>query len=110
MVPADGERRDLTVITSASRSTREDDPAWLSYSDEAYLTARMVQCFRDLGKAGHATGYARRSLDMDGRYGRGRAFNLSLLAAVCGGEPDQAAHVGPYPLAALMLRGRRQRA
>jgi hypothetical protein len=36
------------------RATREDDPAWLSYFDEAYLAARMAQCFRGLGKAGHA--------------------------------------------------------
>src|SRR5271165_2750554 len=62
------------------RAAREDDPVWLSYFDEAYLAARMAQCFRDLGEAGHAARYARRSLDMDGRYVRGRSFNLSLLA------------------------------
>jgi hypothetical protein len=28
--------------------------------DEAYLAARMAQCFRDLGEAGHAARYARR--------------------------------------------------
>jgi tetratricopeptide (TPR) repeat protein len=78
------------------RAAREDDPTWLSYFDEAYLAARMAQCFRDLGEAGHAARYARRSLDMDGRYVRGRAFNLSLLATAhaAGGEPEQAAHVG----------------
>ena len=73
-----------TVLARAERTfdraTREDDPAWLAYFDEAYLAARMAQCFRDLGEAGHAARYARRSLDMDGRYVRGRAFNLSLLA------------------------------
>jgi hypothetical protein len=78
------------------RAARGDDPAWLSYFDEAYLAARMAQCFRDLGEAGHAARYARRSLDMDNRYVRGRAFNLSLLATahVGQGEPEQAAHVG----------------
>jgi hypothetical protein len=30
----------------------------------------MAQCFRDLGEAGHTARYARRSLDMDGRYVR----------------------------------------
>jgi len=49
------------------RAAREDDPAWLSYFDEAYLAARMAQCFRDLGESGHAVRHARRSLDMDGR-------------------------------------------
>ena len=62
------------------RAARVDDSAWLSYFDEAYLAARMAQCFRDLGEAGHAARYARRSPEMDGRYVRGRAFNLSLLA------------------------------
>jgi hypothetical protein len=33
---------------------------WLAYLDEAYLAARMAQCFRDLGEAGHAARYARR--------------------------------------------------
>ena len=41
----------------------------------------MAQCFRDLGEAGHAAWCAHRSLDMDGRYVRGRAFSLSLLAS-----------------------------
>jgi len=78
------------------RAAREDDPAWLSYFDEAYLAARMAQCFRDLGEAGHAARYAQRSLDMDGRYIRGRAFNLSLLATAhaAQGESAQACTVG----------------
>ena len=82
------------------RAAREDDPAWLAYFDEAYLAARMAQCFRDLGEAGHAARYARRSLDMDGRYVRGRAFNLSLLATahVAQGEPEQACIVGRQAL------------
>src|SRR6202034_70131 len=82
------------------RAAREDDPAWLSYFDEAYLAARMAQCFRDLGEAGHAARYARCSLDMDGRYVRGRAFNLSLLATAYAaqGEPEQASAIGRQAL------------
>jgi tetratricopeptide (TPR) repeat protein len=82
------------------RAAREDDPAWLAYFDEAYLAARMAQCFRDLGEAGHAARYARRSLDMDGRYVRGRAFNLSLLATAYAaqGEPEQASAIGRQAL------------
>jgi hypothetical protein len=49
----------------------------------------MAQCFRDLGEAGHAARYARRSLDMDGRYVRGRAFNLSLLATAYAAKASQ---------------------
>ena len=82
------------------RAAREDGPAWLAYFDEAYLAARMAQCFRDLGEAGHAARYARRSLDMDGRYVRGRAFNLSLLPTshAAQGEPEQACIVGRQAL------------
>jgi hypothetical protein len=82
------------------RATREEDPAWLGYFDEAYLAARMAQCFRDLGEASHAARYARRSLDMDSRYVRGRAFNLSLLATACAAqcEPEQASRVGRQAL------------
>ena len=58
------------------RAAREDDPAWLAYFDAACIAARMAQCFRDLGEAGHAARYAGRSLDMDGRYVR--AFSPSL--------------------------------
>ena len=82
------------------RAAREDDPAWLAYFDEAYLAARMAQCFRDLGEAAHAARYARRSLDMDGRYVRGRAFNLSLLATAYAMQdaPEQASAAGRQAL------------
>jgi hypothetical protein len=87
------------------RVAREQDPSWLAYFDEAYLAARMAQCFRDLGDARNAVRYARRSLDMDGRYVRGRAFNLSLLASAHAmlQEPEQACLVGHH---ALELTGR----
>ncbi len=82
------------------RATQEDNPAWLAYFDEAYLAARMAQRFRDLGEAGHAARYARRSLDMDGRYVRGRAFNLALLATAHAAqdEPERACTVGRQAL------------
>ncbi len=85
-----------TAERTFDRATQEDSPAWLAYFDEAYLAARMAQCFRDLGEANHAARYARRSLDMDGRYVRGRAFNLALLATAhaAQGEPERACSVG----------------
>ena len=89
-----------TAERSFDRATQEDNPAWLAYFDEAYLAARMAQCFRDLGEASHAARYARRSLDMDGRYVRGRAFNLALLATACAAqnEPERACSVGRQAL------------
>ncbi len=47
--------------------------------DEAYLAARMAQCFRDLGQGKQAAPFARRSLHMNEASVRGRAFNLALL-------------------------------
>ncbi len=60
----------------------------------------MAQCFRDLGDAPNAARYARRSLDMDERYIRGRAFNLSLLASAHAmlREPEQACLLGHHAL------------
>lgn len=72
------------VLSQAEKSFEQADPgsvpAWLSYFDEAYLAARMAQCFRDLGRGHHAGQYARRSLVMNDAFVRGRAFNLALLA------------------------------
>ncbi|GHE46288.1 hypothetical protein GCM10017673_55290 [Streptosporangium violaceochromogenes] len=58
-----------------------DEPGWIAYFDEAYLSAKFAHCFRDLGDGAKTVRHARRSLEMDGRYVRGRMFNLSLLAA-----------------------------
>jgi hypothetical protein len=89
-----------TAERTFDRATRDDGLVWLAYFDEAYLAARMAQCFRDLGEADHAARYARRSLDMDSRYVRGRAFNLALLATAhaAQGEPELACSVGRQAL------------
>ena len=76
----------------SDRAAREDDPAWLAYFDEAYLAARMAQCFRDLGEPATARGMRGAPLDMDGRYVRGRAFNLSLLAMAHANKVNQSRH------------------
>jgi hypothetical protein len=56
----------------------------------------MAHCFHDLGEPRHAEHYARRSLHMDGRFVRGKAFNLSLLATALAeqGDAEQASAVG----------------
>ncbi|MFD8559554.1 hypothetical protein ACWDOR_03780 [Streptosporangium canum] len=58
-----------------------EEPDWIAYFDEAYLSAKFAHCFRDLGDGPGTVRHATRSLDMDGRYVRGRMFNLSLLSA-----------------------------
>ena len=88
-----------------------------SYFDEAYLAAKFAHCFRDLGDGERAVRQARRSLDMDGRYVRGRMFNLSLLAAgllqcgrAGGGLHGGGGGAGRWPAAPVrpvpVLRGR----
>ena len=77
------------ALDQADRST---DPQWISYFDEAYLSAKFGHCFHTLGQSTHAERFAARSLQMDNRYVRGRAFNLALLASVHAqqGDPDRA--------------------
>ncbi|MET9344338.1 hypothetical protein [Nonomuraea sp. NPDC003804] len=81
-----GDKRSCAASLAAAsrafdRRTPGEEPAWLAYFDEAYLAAKFAHCYRDLGEGARAVQYARRSLDMDGRYVRGRMFNLSLLSA-----------------------------
>ena len=80
----------------ASARSSYESPAWLTYFDEAYLSARIAQCFRDLGQGKRAAEYARRSLEMNGDYVRGHAFNLALLGTALSqqGDAEQAISVG----------------
>ncbi|MEU8422708.1 helix-turn-helix domain-containing protein [Micromonospora sp. NPDC048835] len=82
------------------RADRSTEPQWLSYFDEAYLSAKFGHCFHALGRNTHAERFAVRSLRMDNRYIRGRAFNLALLASVHAqqGEPDRACAIGAEAL------------
>jgi hypothetical protein len=58
----------------------DEQPAWLDYFDEAYFAAKIAHCFHALGQGVQIEKYALRSLDMDPRYVRGKAFNVALLA------------------------------
>lgn len=70
-------RRAETVF---SQATASEPPAWLSYFDEAYFAAKIAHCFQALGQGVQTEKYALRSLEMDPRYIRGKAFNIALLA------------------------------
>jgi transcriptional regulator with XRE-family HTH domain len=96
-----GEERACTkALSSAERALdqadRAADPQWISYFDEAYLSAKFGHCFHELGQSKQAQRFAHRSLDMDNRYVRGRAFNLSLLASSLArqGEVEHACAAG----------------
>ncbi|WFE46513.1 helix-turn-helix transcriptional regulator [Verrucosispora sp. WMMD1129] len=82
------------------RADRSGDPQWLGYFDEAYLSAKFGHCFTALGQHRQAERFAARSLRMDERYVRGKAFNLALLATiqVRHGEPDRASVIGGQAL------------
>ena len=89
------------ALTAAERSfaavrDHKDPPEWLTYFDDAYLSARIAQCFRDLAQKEQAAAYAQRSLEMNGDFVRGRAFNLALLGTTLAqqGDVEQAAAVG----------------
>ncbi len=74
--------------TALDRADRSADPQWISYFDEAYLSAKFGHCFKALGRLKEAARFAERSLDMDSRYVRGRSFNLALLASAHAGQGD----------------------
>ncbi|MBB5854000.1 XRE family transcriptional regulator [Amycolatopsis umgeniensis] len=67
-------------------------PAWLSYFDNAYLSAKFAHTFRDLGHPADAEQFARRSLGMSEGYERGRLFNTALLSSILAdqGRVDEA--------------------
>jgi hypothetical protein len=78
------------------RADRSDDPIWIGYFDEAYLSAKFGHCFKELRDHRSAQRFAERSLDMDMSYVRGRAFNLALLATAHAqaGEVESACAIG----------------
>lgn len=79
-----------------NQATSSDRPTWLSYFDEAYFAAKIAHCFRALGHGAQTVKYAARSLNMDQRYVRGKAFNTAVLAVghAMTGEPELACHHG----------------
>ncbi|WP_280448462.1 hypothetical protein [Nocardia brasiliensis] len=85
-------------INAAERAfTRADgdSPEWLTYFDDAYMSAKTAHCFRDLGDNTRAAQFAERSLNMSDGYLRGRAFNLCLLAsALADADPHEAVRIG----------------
>lgn len=89
-----------TAEQALDRADRSRDPQWIAYFDEAYMSAKFGHCFRELGQAKQAERFAARSLHMDGRYVRGRAFNLALLATAHAqqGEHERACAVGTEAL------------
>lgn len=81
------------VLDNADRSA---DPQWISYFDQAYLSAKFGHCFTALRQPRTARAFAERSLRMNGAYVRGRAFNLALLATAHAqlGEVEPACTLG----------------
>jgi hypothetical protein len=100
--------RDVPACTAALQQAETvfgqrsgDEPEWIAYFDEAYMSAKFAHCFRELGDGPQTVEHARRSLEMDDRYVRGRMFNLSLLSAghVQCGEIEEACEVAADALA-----------
>ncbi|TCO56758.1 helix-turn-helix protein [Actinocrispum wychmicini] len=79
-----------------SRIAGQESPAWLGYFDAAYLSAKFAHTLRDLGLTRDAEGFARRSLEMNDGYERGRLFNTILLASIVAeqGRVEEACFIG----------------
>lgn len=82
--------------TEFCRIRKDATPDWMSYFDEAYLSAKFGHTLKDLGEAKEAERFARRSLQMSDGYDRGRMFNTALLACTLADQDDveQAASTG----------------
>lgn len=76
------------------RADRSEEPHWIAFFDDAYLSARSAHCMRDLGRLPRAEQLARQSLDMDPHYTRGMSFNLALLASIKARKGDVEAACG----------------
>ncbi|MFE4456106.1 hypothetical protein ACFROC_02000 [Nocardia tengchongensis] len=105
MVEAHGHaaRQDQTSCTTAlaaaerafDRAEPGEQPVWLAYFDQPYISAKTAHCFRELGDHTRTAHFAERSLTMSVGYQRGRAFNLSLLAsALSSTDPREAVRIG----------------
>ncbi|MFB8004907.1 hypothetical protein [Nocardia sp. NPDC056000] len=89
----------LAALTAAERAFDRADrthrPDWLVYFDEAYLSAKIAHCFRELGDDRRTAQFAEQALKMSQGYKRGRAFNLALFAsALVPTDPREAVTIG----------------
>ncbi|MCU1639903.1 MAG: hypothetical protein JWN03_178 [Nocardia sp.] len=105
MVEAHGHaaRQDQTSTAAAMNAAERafdhavagEQPVWLAYFDQSYLSAKTAHCFRELGDNARTAHFAEQSLTMSVGYQRGRAFNLSLLAsALVPTDPREAVRIG----------------
>ncbi|MEW1796575.1 sporulation protein [Streptomyces niveus] len=63
------------------RADSAEDPAWLSYMDEAELIGEFCHCFRDLGQGPDAVRVATRAVELtDPKYARTLGFCRMVLA------------------------------
>lgn len=85
------------AVTEFERRNPEDDPEWISYFDDAELSAEFGHCFRDLGRPTNATQYATQCLGAinDTTFLRSDFFATMVLADahLDAGEAEQACNV-----------------
>ncbi|MEU9508571.1 hypothetical protein AB0D32_20115 [Micromonospora sp. NPDC048170] len=82
-------------VKEFERRQPEDDPAWISYFDEAELSAEFGHCYRDLGKPTETIREAQLSLGGAGASPRSDFFVSMVLATgyVSSGEIEEACRV-----------------
>ncbi len=78
------------------------DPDFISYFNEAELTAEIAHCFRDLGDARRAAEHAAKAAPSDGQYARSDFFITLVLADALAGQ-DEAGHACQTALHALSV-------
>jgi hypothetical protein len=77
---AGAERALSEAVRVFERRQPGDDPDWITYFDDAELSAEFSHCFRDLDRPTDAVTYAQRSLDGGGASVRSDFFVTMVLA------------------------------
>ncbi|MFB9903589.1 hypothetical protein [Allokutzneria oryzae] len=81
-----GEQRETVAAISNAESALDrskgpdGESEWVRYLNQAYLSAEMACCFRDLGDSANAGRFASSSTQRNGQLGRRQAISQSVLA------------------------------
>jgi tetratricopeptide (TPR) repeat protein len=78
---ASAERALSRAVRTFERRTDGNDPAWISYFDDAELAAEFAHCYRDLGRGDEAVRYANMGLKHVAPTPRSDYFVTMVLAA-----------------------------
>jgi hypothetical protein len=105
-VAASGDAAATTRLLSETtrvfeRGQRANDPAWITYFDDAELSAEIAHCFRDIGRGTEAASHAARALEAARGVSTRSDFFVTMVQAdglLMAGEVEQACAIAKQAL------------